>query len=778
MSLNVWTETSGYSFGTFEERKKFDEHLPVTTEIGVTYTKISGDLPPGLRIVGKRIQGTPYEVPRDTVFLFCIRASKNNQISDRTFKITITGADVPDILTPAGFLDIGANHQLFAMDKSYVDYQINVVDTDTAVNQSLTFFISDNDGELPPGLTLTPDGRIVGYIKPIPSIAIEAGAGNYDDGLYDSAGYDFGERPTNGFDSYGYDYETYDYSTPVLRPKFINRNYEFKVTVTDGETDVATRIFKILVVNDDYFRSDITSSITNVGLFTADASYLRSPVWLTKSDLGIYRANNYITVKLDVYDVDRIFYTIDDQSSLPPGMMFDQITGDLYGRIPYQSATTKTYSFTVTATRHSPDDEETASTSRTFTISIIGEIDSAIIWHTDYNLGTIDANYQSTLKVVATNTVPTTNVIYKLTGGSLPYGLSLNETGEITGKVTQYANLLESKNGLLTFDYSPTLITTFDANTTTFDRKFEFTITASDMYYFSTSSRTFTLEVLTPNNKAFSNIRAMPFLKPAQRDMWRAFIHDPNIFPPELMYRFNDQNFGVRSDLSMLVYAGIETKEAAAYVGAMGLNHKKKRFHFGSVSKALAKLPNTTEELYEVVYINMIDPMEPANLKLPTSIKLSKQLSPVTVDTSNSIWSRTIGDLSNPESSNPRPLNNITVDSTGYSASSPNSDTYYPSSISNWRDRLSDVGESKRNYMPIWMRSIQPDSRTELGFTLSVPLCYCKVGSADTILLNIKHSNFNFSLLDYTIDRFIIDEIEGHTGDKYLIFRDDKITIG
>ena len=75
------------------------------------------------------------------------------------------------------------------------------------------------------------------------------------------------------------------------------------------------------------------------------------------------------------------------------------------------------------------------------------------------------------------------------------------------------------------------------------------------------------------------------------------------------------------------------------------------------------------------------------------------------------------------------------------------------------------------------MRSIQPGSKPELGFTLSIPLCYCKVGMAAGVLLNINHSGFDFKMLDYTADRFIIDTVEGYSQDKYMIFRSDRITI-
>ena len=75
MALNVWTQRSGYSIGSFQEHATIDIQLPVSNDAGVTYTVISGALPGGLRISGNRIIGTPYEVSRTTSYTFCIRAS-------------------------------------------------------------------------------------------------------------------------------------------------------------------------------------------------------------------------------------------------------------------------------------------------------------------------------------------------------------------------------------------------------------------------------------------------------------------------------------------------------------------------------------------------------------------------------------------------------------------------------------------------------------------------------------------------------------------------------
>jgi hypothetical protein len=177
----------------------------------------------------------------------------------------------------------------------------------------------------------------------------------------------------------------------------------------------------------------------------------------------------------------------------------------------------------------------------------------------------------------------------------------------------------------------------------------------------------------------------------------------------------------------MVVYAGIESATATTYITSMQSGFKRKRLHFNSIQKALAIDPNTGESVYEVVYAKLHDPLEPNNSRLP-------------------------------------------IDVNGY----------HINSISNWRDRLvygdgikSTTGDnlsSERNYLPLWMRTIQTGTKEQLGFTLAVPLCYCKVGQADDIILNIKYSGFDFKTLDYTVDRFILKEI---TGDKYLAFRTD-----
>jgi hypothetical protein len=208
----------------------------------------------------------------------------------------------------------------------------------------------------------------------------------------------------------------------------------------------------------------------------------------------------------------------------------------------------------------------------------------------------------------------------------------------------------------------------------------------------------------------------------------------------------------------------------------------------------VAVIPGTTDQVYEVVYVEMIDPLEANGKVLPKQLKnLSLQPNTILADNSTSIWEtgftpktdaakRAKLEVEAANAVRPDPI--ITADGSGYQISNPNTNTYFPSSISIWRDRIknwaNNAGDglaSERNYLPLWMRSIQPGGKQELGFQLAVPLCYCKLGTADDILLNIKFSGFDFKVLDYTADRYIIDSVEGSTGDKYLVFKNDRITV-
>ena len=818
-----WTQKSGYSIGSFPERIAVDVPLPVNDTYGISYTIIAGSLPPGLIIERNSITGIPFIVATDTVFSFCIRASDGVSISDRTYNITITGSNPPEFVIQDTNLDIGPAYQYFAIDHTYIRYQLKAINLTVALNKEISYFITE--GRLPPGLTLSKSGLISGVVK-------------------------------------------------VLTPDFpdvLTSNYVFKVLITDGIL-VSTKTYSIYIVGPEYLGSDNEVLRDANHLFTADVTPLRPIQWVTPSNLGTFRANNFITTFIETVDTTNLQYIIGNQNALPPGTSFNSTTGVISGYMPFQAAVEISYTFSITAIRTNPLTNESVESTKLFTMQVIGEVDSVITWGTTggygavlvaelgydnphglpksdqilsiqvinggtgyttnpeiviiptnggvnamatctisngsidrvtvtypgsgyltaprvnvaQNLGTVDLNAPSTISVKAYSSIANAVLTYAITDGQLPPGLSLSQNGEVIGKIHQYATFFDplisslynepttydnsstsftgitfdqyipvvDEPGLTDFYHDPTTFDggntsftglTFDQNTqslfdngtTVFDRVFAFTVTATDRY--GSSSHSFSITIGEVNNEPRSNITVKPMLTKIQRGIWSDFINNPTVFTLSSLYRPNDENFGLHSDLSMLIFAGIETSSIDTYVNAIEKNHKRKRLLFGDITSAVAIDPYTHESVYEVIYIKMIDPLEPNVSSLPLEI------------TYNQV-------------------------------------TYYPNSITNWQTRLSEAVDSENHvltndqtFLPLWMRSVDQSTGQKPGFVLGVPLCYCKIGTSSNIILNInnyiKTTGFSFNDIDYTIERYTIDTTTPDTGAKYIVFNNERTTI-
>jgi len=934
---NLWTARSGTKLAVLEENIFTSTDLPVNTNADTAI--ISGELPPGLILSNNTIAGVPHEVARSTVYRFVIRATLLSEIEDRTFSLEVQGTDEPVWQTPEDLLPVGKNGTFYILDNSPVDYQLEAIDLDTAAGQELKYFIANDGGELPPGITLTESGRLIGVVDPILALEKEAADGNFDQGRFDRYPYDFAIQSNLGFDSYffdvslfeegeseqefleqgqeeGYDEETLEFlqdnqlgydarpyalSTPVKTPKKLNRFYQFTVSVSDGDT-IAERTFRIFVVGDDFLRADNVIMQVGTGIFTADNTYLRTPIWLTPSDLGVRRANNFVTLFLDVLDPNDLagIVTYDllsvnndgSRSELPPGMIFDRNTGEVFGRVPYQPAVTREYKFTVNARRiESGSDtvqlqqfavdtvaknsteikinkigslaskavgrtfsiaglsytvesidvrntqfdlisidqplfenirqgteidlglvtvasQEIAESPKTFTVRLIGDIDSTINWLTNRDLGTIPSNYTSILSVKAETTVPDSFLLYTLEEGSLPPGLELSFFGEITGKVDNAA---------------------IDQDT-----EYNFTVKVIDNFKFSSISRQFSIKVFNQDDTLYSNVYYEPLLKPDSRNVYKRFVSNPEIFQSSLLYRQGDENFGIQKEPKILVYAGIETLDAEQYVVAASRFAARKKLKIRDVKKAVAKEPGTNQEVYEVVYLDVYDPYEydgevakkrvirsgasitvdsisatPNDALYDTTLLSNFEIEPrqnsnekiffantlpIETRNTNAEWilenNTTIetregsleffferGSATNIVN-RPDPENTIKADTTAVSASDTRINTKFISNTSNIRNELREIGKTERNFLPLWMRTAQEGSLQELGFTLAVPLAYCRPGTADTILSAIRVSEFDFRQFDLEVDRFVIDAVEDSGEDSYILFANREFTLG
>ena len=983
---NLWTVNTGHDLGTYQESITQTILLPVNEVDSLTL--ISGQIPGGLRIeTNDRLVGTPYEVKSLKEFEFVLRARKGNVVDDRTLKMKIDGADQPAWVTNEGPLGLGPNQKFYILDSSPVDFQLQVIDPDIPAGDRLEYFIADGDGELPPGIELgRTTGKLTGIVEPLLALEKRSASGYYDSNTFGEFPFDFGVKSFNGYESFYYDTNFYDYAIPTQSPKKLNRYYDFTVSVSDGIV-IAKRKFQIYLVGDDFLRTDNTIMQIGTGLFTADNTFLRAPVWLTPSDLGYRRANNYVTLFLDVYDPTSnqgiISFTVKDsnpdgtESVLPPGLSIDSTTGELGGLVPYQPAVTKEYKFTIEALRQlgsaastsfqsyfnnigvgqtwsgennvpffnfaennflgdnnetgwivfneTPVTEtdasdnskytlqniidknvwvvrngrvigtatdkdltkievgnsdilrgrykgiiadvlfrtfdgsgavtankaitisfynfderitnevnQTISKDKTFTVKLLGEVESVITWNTNSDLGNLRANFISTLSVNATSTVPNAVLVYNLESGKLPPGITLAIDGQLQGKIRQFGE--PNKPGLTTIDKASGAFT-LDGATTTIDRKYTFTIKAQDQFGFSATERTFVLSTTDPDDLLYSNISMVPLLKNNDRLSFRNFISDPNIFPPQSIYRPNDASFGLQDQIKALAYAGIETKDIRDFVAAIAKNHLRKKYKFGNVRKAVAKNVGSNDTVYEVIYVELVDPAEPTagKTKQQFTTTTSKEITvdsiqfEVTDDNTGvgtgqgffdivlrggsgkspastgtiTIFARTspllftpgnqitvedqngntivVADIDESINSDPlrlRPVTNtIKIDSDAIKISDSSDQRKYISNITNVRDRIRSVGQNLREFYPLWMRTAQASGQAELGFVLGVPLCYCKPGQADGVLLNINNSGFDFKDLNIEIDRYNIDSTKNNSNEQYLKFANYQFNV-
>lgn len=833
---NLWTQPTGYSLGIIAERTITTIALPLNTVNSVQL--IAGTLPIGLRLQGSAIVGTTLEVARTTQSRFVLRARLGTDIEDRTYSITVAGADDPVWITPAGDLPVGTSNALFILDSAYVDYQLQATDTDLTAGDSLEYFIARGDGALPPGITLTKQGKLTGVIDPILALDVTANSGFYDANTYSAFPFDFGLRSANGFESYYYDVEFYDLSVPTKSPKKLSRYYEFTVSVSDGDS-IVKRKFRIFVVGDDFLRADNTILQVGAGTFTGDGTYIRMPQWLTPRDLGYKRANNYVTLYLELYDPNTltgvVAYTLrptnapedNTASVLPPGCTLDATSGEVAGKVPYQPAVTKEYKFTVRATRFGSNNETLAIKDKTFVVKILGEVDSVITWNTDDDLGSINANFISTLSVQANTTVPNAVLRYVLTAGALPNGLTLALDGEILGKVRQFPIL-----GLLGLTVFDSRLLTLDNSTTSIDRSFVFTVEARDQFGYSATTKTFTLNVTSLSDLLYSNLFVKPLLKPEQRNLYLSLVSDPEIFPPSVIYRPSDELFGIQKQLKMLIYAGIETKTINYYVAATVKNHRRKKYQFGSIKSAVAKTPGTNNTVYEVVYVEMLDALDKAGQQVSSKIKIKNnnkiiisqtqleviddvtklsvggntytlfsnnnlpiqvgaignnlqiyaRLGSLILDISTGQLSVTLQDgstvinvgsvVNNPtDAFRFRPNNSvIKVDSNILSVGNANDIERYISNTTNMRKNLRAVGVTESEFLPLWMRTAQLGATQTLGYVTAVPLCYCLPNTSGKVLTALKNAEFDFKQIHFEIDRYIIDSTTDNGTEQYIMF--------
>lgn len=764
---------------------------PVFPATSLTYKLLSGNLPSGLTMNNSGlITGTPDEVSVTTSSTFVVRVTDNfSNIRDRTFIITISGYITPYFSSPAGLL-------FSAFDSRWVENTISYNNPSNISN----LFVRLEDGILPVGLQLNSEGIIRGYPdKPTidesyPQVVTLITNTNTNNEItcISTNGFVIG-RPiifTGSVFGSIVSGTTYYIKSIVNTNKFtislsqngpeillteasglmtatlpivnigqpVLRTFNFVLSLTNGSVIYQTISYSITIANQNLsvsngglgiglnarvptllntrpFSFDIPEDSLYYGYYILPNSGLSySPS--TNVEIGFIKSGDYFSFKFIGYDFDENELTY-SFSNLPSNLTADTTTGWVTGTPTLSSPGVSEYSFRVAV--YKTANPLIISSYFNFSFKVYNQIIGEIVWTSPEDLGQINNNTISTIKVEA---VSDTTLNYQLVSGSLPPNLGLASNGEIQGKVAYQI-----------------LSTELDQGDST---EYTFTVNAfSPLYPSVSANKTFTLTVYQyfqqPTDILY--IKATPSL--TDRQKINSLLTNTTLIPNEVIYRPNDLYFGKADSVIYQHAYGINASSLDQYIAAIEKNHYWRNITLGELKTAVARNSNN-EIIYEVVYSEIID-----NLVNSQNISVSEEI----------VWPRDIDLQLGPW------YTSVTDTYTSYedllnqeyytSLTSGSARILYPNSLVNMRTRVGqELGQTDdSNLLPLWMTSTQSNGNT-LGFTKAWVVCYTKPGFSNTVKNNINNNwQYKLNQINFQIDRFIVNKSATYDYSTNIIFK-------
>lgn len=704
----IWVTPPG-SLGTLQEGNYYQvPPLEVEDPVGdpLYFEVIAGTLPSGMECtIDGIIKGVPSAVliegelvtvvNRDVTSKFAVRAYTTtvvngvtviNRLADRTFTITVAGQRFPRWVTPPGPLGEFWTGELMlpGLQLQYIN------DNNTGIPPAISLV----SGQLPPGLTISDTGVISGYIQYNPSISVLSGY----------------SRDGQGYNEYPFDFNTDSESY----------NYEFVLKVTDGKTS-AIQAFQMFVWSNTFFTADTTLITADTTYLDASISSLDIPVLLNpQGSIGTVRHDNFFAYQFIGEDLngEEIGY---DGVDLPTGLALDPKSGWLYGYLPSVGLTEITYEFSISPYQYYQP--AAYGGPYNYSLTVQGEINQQITWLTNSFLGTIDNGNPSLFYVAAENTAGLPLEYFLLTGSNskLPQGLTLLPSGDIIGRVSFDTFAIDGGT------------TYFDQHTTTFDENYTFTVNAISPNGIINVTKTFTIRVVRRYNEPYNNlyIQAMPPVD--DRALINSLLTNATIFPPALIFRPDDPNFGLSRKVVYWHAYGLTAATIDDYVDSLNINHYWKKLQLGAIKTARA-LDDDGNVIYEVVYSEIVDDM------------VNNQGEPV-----------------GKEVVIPYPVDANTLQEV---------DVVYPNALEDMRVQVIDSVGQVSNILPRWMLSKQIDGNV-LGFTPAWVIAYTIPGSSGQVAYNIQTQfGIQLNLVDYTADRYELDNsmtVDWNRADKEWI---------
>jgi len=269
MSTITWITKKG-DLGTVPESQFFLQQFEAADSDAqpLFYSFISGELPGGMYITKSgALRGVPTilsPVSQTAIYAFTVRATNpQGRVADRSFSISVSNIAGPQIFPRPNL--VGA-----FFDGEYLEYQFSSINDNPAAVQTWNVLA----GNLPPGTTLSADGKLSGYLEVI--------ASNTD---------------LLGFEATGIESVVYD-----VLPESTDRNYNFTVQVSDG-VKFDTLNVRVLVVSKANFTGDNDITLINNTFLTIDQDNRYRPIILNAPDsLPVRVVGDTFAYKFLAYD--------------------------------------------------------------------------------------------------------------------------------------------------------------------------------------------------------------------------------------------------------------------------------------------------------------------------------------------------------------------------------------------------------------------------------------------------------------------------------------------
>lgn len=452
-----------------------------------------------------------------------------------------------------------------------------------------------------------------------------------------------------------------------------------------------------------------------------------------------------------------------------------------------------------------------------FEITVVGQVDTEVIWLTPENLGTIENGEISRLVVQAEN-VGGRELMYRLKTGAfneLPQGLELLPNGEIVGQVT--FNTFAIDLGATTFDKQTAVTLNPDIGETTWDSSFEFTVNAyapdtGNLVYDVESIRiidggsgyspvnTPIIEISQPEVGATSSVATVGsvtvesgsivavglsstgsgYASPATADVVAGFGGSGAVLEPvmrevgtvdvvsvfktfrvKLIRAYNApyQNLTVQAMPSESDRVLIDSLLDNSDIFVPDYIYRASDPNFGLATRvtyqhAFGLAPATLDDYVSSLYLNHYW----KNLVLGP-IRTAQALDDRGQVVYEVVYSQVIDDLTNTQGESVSKIVNLPYPVPDPAAPWSEVTQVYPNSLQNMRDQVIDTIGQISSKLPLWMTSKQANGRV-LGFTPAWVICYTKPGRSNEIAYNIN-SQFGQQLnrVDFEVDRYILNQV-------------------